>query len=225
MKEGECMKKKSLFSGGLYGQKSNGKWGKLNAGEIIERALQDGVDYSRLDKSQRDAVQNYYNETRERINNEFDVLQNYLNDTGAYSAAYEDFLTSGDGLSEMPETKLSAKTFDDILREFMRAAIFENDETHTPDGVESFYNDFSDYYDGDEPEIDLNEKWTYLRRLQAWNPSIIEDLGGISQALDEIESQMINGVNMDERITGIINDYEEKRADKIRKYNERKYKL
>lgn len=219
------MKKKSLFSGGLYGQKQNGKWGKLNAGEIVEKALQDGIDFSRLDKSQRDAVQKYYNQTRERINSEFDVLQNYLNDTGAHSAAYEDFLTSGDGLAEMPETKLSAKTFDDILREFMRAAIFENDETHTPDGVESFYDDFAEYYDGETPEIDLDEKWIYLRRLQAWNPSIIEDLGGISQALDEIENQMINGTDMDEWITRIINDYEEKRTDKIRKYNERKYKL
>lgn len=212
------MAKRKLFSSGAYGKKSNGRWGKLTGREIIEQSLQgETINPQRFNKSQKEQIKREYNKKRKEVSERFDELQNYLDETGAHSEAYDDFLASGDGLTTLEE---NPDTFEQLLNEYMRGEIFTQSETSTPQGVREMYEDFAEEYGGYEDEeinfsdIDTSMKWEYLRRLKFYNPQIISDLGGISETLDMIESAIIEGFDMDEFITNLINQYEANAAER-----------
>lgn len=217
------MAKHKLFSSGAYGKKPSGRWGKLTGREIIEQSLQgETINPQRFDKSQKEQIKREYERKRKEVSERFDELQNYLDETGAHSEAYDDFLTSGDGLTTLEE---NPDSFEQMLNEYMRGELFTQSETSTPQGVRKMYEDFAEEYGGfeDDDEINFNEvdtsmKWVYLRRLQRYNPQIISDLGDISEALDKIESAIIEGFDMDEFITNLINQYEASAAERRQKF-------
>lgn len=212
-------KKSKLFSSGLYGEKSNGKWGKLTGKEIIEKSLQgEIINPQRFDRSQKEQIKREYEKKRKEVSERVDDLQNYLNETGAHSKAYDDFLTSGNGSTTLEE---NPDSFEQMLNEYMRGELFTEDETSTPQGVREFYEDFAHEYGGfDEDEeinfreVDTSMKWVYFRRLERYNPNIISDLGGLSAALDQIEAAIIEGFDMDEWCLAIINAYEAEAAER-----------
>lgn len=217
------MAKRKLFGSGAYGKKPSGRWGKLTGREIIEQSLQgETINPQRFDKSQKEQIKREYNKKRKEVSERFDELQNYLDETGAHSEAYDDFLTSGDGLTTLEE---NPDTFEQMLNEYMRGEIFTQSETSTPQGVREMYEDFAEEYGGyededdfDFSEVDTSMKWDYLRRLQRYNPQIISDLGGISGTLDMIESAIIEGFDMDEFITNMINQYEATAAERRKSF-------
>lgn len=206
-------KKSKLFSSGLYGEKSNGKWGKLTGKEIIEKSLQgDSLNISRLDREQQKQIENEYQKKRKEVSEKMDALQNYLNETGYQSEALDDFTASG-----KPELEEKPKSFQELLDEYVRAEIFTQSETSTPEGVETRYKDFYEEYektDDDDFEewrksaVDINKKWSFYRRLERLNPQIISDLGGKSETLNLIEKAIYQGFDMDEFIVNLINQYE-----------------
>lgn len=210
------MAKRKLFSSGAYGKKPSGRWGKLTGREIIEQSLQgETINPQRFDKSQKEQIKREYEKKRKEVSERFDDLQKFLDETGAHSEAYDDFLTSGDGLTTLEE---NPDTFEQMLNEYMRGELFTQSETSTPQGVREMYKDFAEEYgyedEDDFSEVDTSMKWDYLRRLQRYNPQIISDLGGISEALDMIESAIIEGFDMDEFITNMINQYEATAAER-----------
>ena len=217
------MAKRKLFGSGAYGKKPDGGWGKLTGREIIEQSLQgETINPQRFDKSQKEQIKREYDRKRKEVSERLDDLQNYLDKTGAHSEAYDDFLTSGNGLTTLEE---SPDSFEQMLNEYMRGELFTQSETSTPQGVREMYEDFAEEYGGfeDDEEIDFSEvdtsmKWDYLRRLQRYNPQIISDLGGISEALDMIESAIIDGFDMDEFITNLINQYEASATERRQKF-------
>lgn len=216
------MAKHKLFSSGAYGKKPSGRWGKLTGREIIEQSLQgETINPQRFDKSQKEQIKREYDRKRKEVSERFDDLQNYLNETGTHSEAYDDFLTSGNGLTELEE---SPDSFEQMLNEYMRGELFTQSETSTPEGVREFYDDFAREYGGYEDEeiefreVDTSMKWDYFRRLERYNPQIISDLGGLSGALDQIESAIIEGFDMDEWCTAIINGYEAQAAERRQKF-------
>lgn len=226
------MAKRKLFGSGAYGKKPSGRWGKLTGREIIEQSLQgETINPQRFDKSQKEQIKREYNKKRKEVSERFDDLQKFLDETGTHSEAYDDFLTSGDGLTTLEE---NPDSFEQMLNEYMRGEMFTQSETSTPQGVREMYEDFAEEYGGydfaeeyggyeDDEEIDFSEvdtsmKWDYLRRLQRYNPQIISDLGGISEALDMIENAIVEGFDMDEFITNMINQYEASAADRRKNF-------
>lgn len=213
------MAKRKLFGSGAYGKKPNGRWGKLTGREIIEQSLQgETINPQRFDKRQKEQIKREYDRKRKEVSERFDELQNYLDETGAHSEAYDDFLTSGDGLTTLDE---NPDSFEQMLNEYMRGELFTQSETSTPQGVREMYEDFAHEYGGykdDEDivfrEVDTSMKWNYFRRLERYNPQIISDLGGISEALDKIEEAIIEGFDMDKWCMAIINGYEAQAAER-----------
>lgn len=217
------MAKKKLFGSGAYGKKASGRWGKLTGREIIEQSLQgETINPQRFNKSQKEQIKREYNKKRKEVSERFDELQNYLDETGAHSEAYDDFLTSGDGLTTLEE---NPDSFEQMLNEYMRGEIFTQSETSTPQGVREMYEDFAQEYGGFEDdedinfrEVDTSMKWVYYKRLLFYNPSIISDLGGMSEALDMIEAAIIEGFDMDDFITSMINQYESTAAERRKNF-------
>lgn len=214
------MAKNKLFSGGTYGFKASGKWGKLNAAELAEKIMNEGFNPPHMDKSQKKALDEFYKKMAQETNEKIERLRVYLEQSGNRSSAYDDIMQSG---GRIPEK--TPKTFDEMRIQLKRMQFFDDDETSTPDGVESFYNDFEEQFSDDIDDIpDLSKKWTYLRRLQKYNPAIIEQLGGISETLNEIETQMINN-NIDEWIVETLNSYEQAEKEKLSNYYANRKKL
>lgn len=210
-------KKGKIFSSGIYGEKASGKWGKLSGAEIAGKMITGEISIKNLhhmtDK-QRKSLEDFYKKIASETNEKAMNLHNYLQSTNNFSESFSDLMESGGFISETPP-----KNLNDMQIELQRARFFNESESSTPEGVENLQAEFEEEY-GEEPQPDLNMKWRYYERLKRWNPQMIEDLGGMSETLDKIESHIIAG-DIEEWITSIINQYEQANAETIKDYEEK----
>lgn len=213
------MAKNKLFSGGTYGFKSSGKWGKLNAAELAEKIMNEGFSPPHMDKSQKKSLNDFYKKMATETNEKIERLRVYLEQSGNKSKAYDDIMQSG---GKIPEQ--TPKAFDEMRIQLKRMQFFDDDETSTPEGVESFYDEFNEQFADTEDIPDLSQRWAYFRRLERYNPAIIEQLGGISETLNKIVAQMMNG-NIDKWIIDTLNSYEQAEKETIENYYKNRKKL
>ena len=214
------MAKNKLFSAGTYGQKPSGRWGKLTGAEIAEKMINEGLRPWNMDKSQKKQLETAYEKFAREINQKALELHKHLQEKGYHSDAFEDLMESGGFLPEKAPTSI-----DELQTEFTRGKFFET----TSRDIDSDYNEEIPDIDGDFideiPDINTNDKWKYFRRLQRYSPNIIQDMGGMYETVDKIETAMYSGVDMDLWCAEIINSYEREYADQSAQFRDKAYEI
>lgn len=206
------MAKRKLFSSGTYGQKPSGRWGKLTGAEIAEKMINEGLRPWNMDKSQKKQLESAYEQFAREINQKAIELHKQLQDTGHHSAAFEDLMESGGFLPEKAPSDIG-----DMQTEFTRGKFFET----TSRDIDSDYNDEMP----EEPDINPNDKWIYFRRLERYAPNIIQEMGGMYETLDKIETAMYSGYDMDLWCAEIINSHEKNYAHQSEQFRDNQYEI
>lgn len=214
------MAKRKLFSSGTYGQKPSGRWGKLTGAEIAEKMINEGLRPWNMDKSQKKQLDTAYEKFAREINQKAMETHKYMQETGHHSAAFEDLMESGGVLPEK-----APQSIEEIQAEFIRGKFFETTARDIDNDYNSEMPDIDDDFTDEIPDINPNDKWTYFRRLQRYNPDIIQALGGISETLDLIESAMYSGFDMDLWCAEIISAYEKEYAHQSNQFRDKAYEI
>lgn len=228
-------KNKGLY---VYGIKSNGKYGRLNAAERGEMYYKQGkfLGIHGQEPTERD-IEDFRAFLKEEIKVHYvPRIQDLENtQTLSRSMAYHDLQESGG------EPQTDYVDYYDLVNEYARLETFLNDVTSLPKGVDDWYDSVSDLY-GEETEnlddyenseesvdfVDLDETteraqaldvWTIMRRMKELYPEIAQSDELASETFRQIEALIDEENYSVEEITFmIINRYEKIKSEAQTRY-------